>query len=92
MPTDEDKNQQALDPSEAQRIAERRAFLKQLGVVGIAALGAGWASLAPSHWPLSLRDPDGERGKLPNSPRQGQSQLGHNGHGFGMAGGVYAPR
>jgi len=43
--------------------AERRAFLKQLGAAGILALGAGWAALAPSDWPLSLRDPDGEGGK-----------------------------
>jgi len=43
--------------------AERRAFLKQLGAAGILALGAGWVSLAPSDWPLSLRDLDGERGK-----------------------------
>ena len=43
--------------------AERRAFLKQLGAAGVLALGAGWAALAPSDWPLSLRDPDGERGK-----------------------------
>lgn len=48
---------------EAHAIAERRAFLKQLGAVGLLALGAGWAALAPSRWPLSLRDPDGERGK-----------------------------
>jgi uncharacterized protein (DUF362 family) len=43
--------------------AERRAFLKQMGAAGILALGAGWASLAPSHWPLSLKDTDGELGK-----------------------------
>ncbi len=27
------------------------------------ALASGWAALAPSRWPGSLRDPDGERGK-----------------------------
>ena len=43
--------------------AERRAFLKQLGAASLVALGAGWAALAPAHWPLSLKDPDGERGK-----------------------------
>ncbi len=45
------------------RDARRRAFLKQAGVsLGLAA-GAGWAALAPPSWPLSLKDPDGERGK-----------------------------
>jgi uncharacterized protein (DUF362 family) len=49
---------------EAQHEAlERRAFLKQLGAVGLLALGSGWAALAPAGWPFSLRDPDGERGK-----------------------------
>ena len=41
----------------------RRAFLKQAGVVTGVLAGAGWASLAPADWPLSLRDDDGERGK-----------------------------
>ncbi len=46
-----------------ERLRRRRAFLKQAGMaLGITA-GAGWASLAPPGWPLSLRDPDGERGK-----------------------------
>jgi uncharacterized protein (DUF362 family) len=45
----------------------RRTFLKQAAVVGAATLGAGYASLAPARWPLSLRDPDGERGK-PRAP------------------------
>jgi uncharacterized protein (DUF362 family) len=52
------------DKDEAQHTnAERRAFLKQLGAAAIVALGSGWAALAPPNWPLSLRDPDGERGK-----------------------------
>jgi uncharacterized protein (DUF362 family) len=42
---------------------ERRALLKQgAAVAGLGAVG-GWAALAPADWPLSLRDPDGERGK-----------------------------
>lgn len=45
------------------RAAERRRFLKQAGAVAGLAITAGWASLAPSRWPLSLRDPDGEAGK-----------------------------
>lgn len=42
---------------------DRRRFLKQAGAVAGVSLGAGWAALAPPGWPLSLRDPDGERGK-----------------------------
>ncbi len=41
----------------------RRRFLKELGIAAGISLGAGWAALAPRGWPLSLRDPDGERGK-----------------------------
>ena len=57
--------------------AERRVFLKQLGAASVLALGAGWAALAPPHWPLSLRDPDGERGK----PRENIVTLPENGFG-----------
>ncbi|GAB4560704.1 MAG: DUF362 domain-containing protein [Haliangiales bacterium] len=42
---------------------QRRTFLKQAGVAAGLAAGAGWASLAPAEWPLSLKDIDGERGK-----------------------------
>ncbi|HVZ34321.1 MAG TPA: DUF362 domain-containing protein [Polyangiaceae bacterium] len=42
---------------------ERRRLLKQALGVGGACAAAGWLSLAPADWPLSLRDPDGERGK-----------------------------
>jgi uncharacterized protein (DUF362 family) len=42
---------------------ERRKFLVQAGAVAAATVGAGYVSLAPARWPLSLRDPDGERGK-----------------------------
>jgi hypothetical protein len=59
---DNDKNADIVGKDE-HISAERRAFLKQLGAAGILALGAGWAALAPSSWPLSLRDPDGEGGK-----------------------------
>lgn len=43
----------------------RRRFLRQLGVVAGVSAAAGWAALAPPGAPLSLRDPDGERGKPP---------------------------
>lgn len=42
---------------------DRRRLLKQLGAVAGLSLGAGYVSLAPTGWPLSLKDPDGERGK-----------------------------
>jgi uncharacterized protein (DUF362 family) len=42
---------------------ERRRLLKQGLVVGGACAAAAWLSLAPADWPLSLHDPDGERGK-----------------------------
>src|SRR5438105_4240252 len=42
---------------------ERRRFLLQASAVTATAVGAGYVSLAPARWPLSLRDPDGERGK-----------------------------
>jgi uncharacterized protein (DUF362 family) len=42
---------------------ERRKFLVQAGAVATAAAGAAYTTLAPARWPLSLRDPDGERGK-----------------------------
>lgn len=54
---------------------DRRRFLKQAGTVAGLSLGAGWAALAPPEWPLSLRDPDGERGK----PRAGVLRLPPNG-------------
>jgi uncharacterized protein (DUF362 family) len=42
---------------------ERRRFLRQAGAVAAATVGAGYLSLAPARWPLSLRDPDGNLGK-----------------------------
>lgn len=41
----------------------RRRFLRQVGTIAGLTAAAGWAALAPADWPLSLRDPDGERGK-----------------------------
>ncbi len=52
-----------LDAMVQQKLEERRRFLRQAAVVGAATVGAGYASLAPARWPLSLRDTDGERGK-----------------------------
>ena len=45
-------------------------FLRQLSIVTGVTLGCGWTALAPSRWPLSLRDPDGERGKPETRLRQ----------------------
>ncbi len=59
------------------KLAERRAFLKQMGAAALLAMGSGWAALAPSSWPLSLKDPDGERGK----PRLDVVRLPENGFG-----------
>jgi uncharacterized protein (DUF362 family) len=44
-------------------VIDRRRFLMQAGVAAGVAFASGWAALAPPDWPLSLRDPDGERGK-----------------------------
>ncbi len=50
-------------PQQKHAQAERRQFLKQASVAAGVTAYAGWASLAPSDWPLSLKDPDGEAGK-----------------------------
>jgi len=64
------------DGSVEQKLLERRALLKQgAAVAGLAAAGS-WAMLAPPDWPLSLRDPDGERGK----PRPTLHRLPENGY------------
>ena len=54
---------------------DRRDALRRIGAASGLALGAGWAGLAPPHWPLSLRDPDGELGK----PRESILRLPENG-------------
>ncbi len=41
----------------------RRKALRHLGVIGGIAGAGAYAALAPSSWPGSLADPDGERGK-----------------------------
>lgn len=41
----------------------RRQFLKQLGAAAVLTGGASYLWLAPENWPLSLRDPTGDRGK-----------------------------
>jgi len=46
---------------------ERRALLKGAVGLGGAAAAAAYFSMAPPTWPLSLNDPDGERGK-PQAP------------------------
>lgn len=61
-PTPEPSAQDLAQQRDHQRI-ERRALLKGALGLGGAVAAAGWASLAPSSWPLSLCDPDGERGK-----------------------------
>ncbi len=58
QPSAEDRAQQA-----AHERIERRAFLRNAAGVGAACAAAGYLSLAPPEWPLSLRDVDGERGK-----------------------------
>ncbi|HUH01945.1 MAG TPA: DUF362 domain-containing protein [Kofleriaceae bacterium] len=54
----------------AYRAMSRRRALKQLGLIAGGTAAAGWAALAPASWPLSLRDPDGERGKPVVVPRR----------------------
>jgi len=71
MPTDHDKDERELLST-----ASRRAFLKQLGATGLLALGAGYVSLAPSDWPLSIKDLDGEGGR----PKVDLFKLPENGY------------
>lgn len=58
------------------RNEERRRFVRQASVIAGATAVAGYASLAPARWPLSLKDPDGERGK----PRPPTLQLPPGGY------------
>jgi uncharacterized protein (DUF362 family) len=60
--------------AEHQRV-QRRTFLRQAGAVAGLSAAAGWAALAPPGWPLSLRDPDGERGR----PRESAVRLPEGG-------------
>lgn len=60
----------------AHRRVERRRFLRSVAVASGAMVGAGWATLAPPGAPLSLRDPDGERGK----PRPRELSLPEGGY------------
>ena len=55
----------------------RRRMLRQIGAASGLAFGAGWASLAPPTWPLSLSDPDGDLGK----PKHRQLRLPAGGFG-----------
>jgi uncharacterized protein (DUF362 family) len=76
------------EPTAADREAERehallsrRRLVTQAAGVGAACAAAGWLSLAPSGWPLSLRDGDGERGK----PRAEVKQLPAGGYAVAAA-------
>lgn len=60
---DSQRNGRSEDTSPPTNKLRRRAFLKQLGAVTAVSAGAGWAALAPEHFPFSLRDRTGERGK-----------------------------
>lgn len=57
-PTAEDRER-----AEQHARIERRAFLRGAAGLGGVAAAASYLSLAPPSWPLSLNDPDGERGK-----------------------------
>ncbi|MCA9618097.1 MAG: DUF362 domain-containing protein [Myxococcales bacterium] len=54
----------------------RRRLLQQAAVVAGTSLVAGYAALAPSTWPLSLGDPDGEKGK----PKPDEAKLPAGGY------------
>jgi uncharacterized protein (DUF362 family) len=67
-PTDPSRLASAGD--EAYRAMSRRRALKQLGLIAGGTAAAAYAGLAPPSWPLSLHDPDGERGKPVVVPRR----------------------
>jgi uncharacterized protein (DUF362 family) len=52
-----------LEAMAQQKLEERRKFLRQAAVVGAATVSAGYVTVAPPSWPLSLRDITGQRGK-----------------------------
>lgn len=64
----------------------RRDLLRTAAATGVVAAGAGYASFAPEHWPLSLRDDSGLRSvpqpsvfTLPDyrvAPKDGAAQVG----------------
>ena len=58
----EERDALRVEQAEVERLGRRR-LLRQGASAGALCAAAGWASLAPGGWPLSLRDPDGERGK-----------------------------
>lgn len=64
-----------------QREASRRRFLKQAAWVAGLSATAGYASLAPERWPLSLKDATGERGR----PRAEVMQLPQGGFAVGAS-------
>ncbi|MDD9966872.1 MAG: DUF362 domain-containing protein [Myxococcales bacterium] len=64
------------DDQTAYRRASRRRFLGQAAWVAGLSATAGYAALAPPRFPLSLRDPDGERGK----PKPARMRLPEGGY------------
>ncbi len=57
------KRGQSAERSQSAERMDRRRFVRQGAAVGGLSAAAAWANLAPPTWPLSLKDPDGERGK-----------------------------
>lgn len=72
--SDDPKTKHDAELAEHAQMRRRELLKSGAAVAGITALG-GWAALAPPHWPGSLRDPDGERGK----PRIDLKKLPDNG-------------
>ncbi|MBK03185.1 MAG: Tat pathway signal protein [Deltaproteobacteria bacterium] len=74
---DDEKDTEAVSETLPQEVvdARRRQFLKQAAVVTGITTVFGYASFAPPRWPMSLKDPDGERGK----PKIALKKLPENG-------------
>lgn len=66
-PAEPEPTPQDVEQARQHARIERRALIKGAVGLGGAVAAAGWLSLAPPSWPLSLKDPDGERGK-PQAP------------------------
>jgi uncharacterized protein (DUF362 family) len=66
-PAESEPTSQDLESAREHVRIERRALLKGAVGIGGAAAAASYLSIAPPSWPLSLNDPDGERGK-PQAP------------------------